>query len=217
MPKPTLHKRPYNSTRRQESARLTRQAIAQAALQLFNQRGYRGASIDAIAETAAVAPETIYATFGSKREILHYLINISLGGDEAPVQIIDRPEPVAMLQETDPQRLVAGFSEGVARIMERAAQVFAILAEAAKTEPVLDALQKRLRAERLENMTKVIRAIAALTPLRGDVTQAADTLWALTSPELFTLLTGARQWTREQYAAWLQESLSRLLFLDETR
>ncbi len=212
MPKTTLHKRPYNSSRRQESASLTRQAIAREAMALFNMRGYRGASIDAIAEGAAVAPETIYATFGSKREILHYLINISMGGDEASVRVIERPEPQAVLQETDPQRLVAKFSDGISRIMERAAPVMAILAEAAKTEPELASLQKRLRTERLENMRLVARAIGRLTVLRIDETQAADTLWALTSPELFSLLTVTRQWSREQFAAWLQDSLARLLF-----
>ena len=79
-------------------------------LRLFNQCGYQGASMDAIAEAAAVAPETIYATFGSKGEILHYLINISVGGDEEPVRVSDRPGQQALLHETDALRLVAGFS-----------------------------------------------------------------------------------------------------------
>jgi TetR/AcrR family transcriptional regulator, regulator of autoinduction and epiphytic fitness len=208
-------KRPYNSSRRQESARLTRQTIAGAALQLFNQRGYRGASIDAIAEAAAVAPETIYATFGSKRELLHYLLDISVGGDEEPVRLIDRPEHQAMLRETDARRLLAGFAAGIFPIMARAAPVFAILTEAAKTEPQLADLLNRIRAERLENMRLVARALAKLETMRVVEVQAAETLWALTSPELFILLTGAHLWSREQYTAWLQDSLTRVLFQDK--
>jgi AcrR family transcriptional regulator len=205
-------KRSYNSSRRQEGARLTRQAIAQAALQLFSQRGYSGASIDAIAAAAAVAPETIYATFGSKHEILHYLINITVGGDEEAVRVIDRPEQQDVLQETDAGRLVAGFSEGIYRIMQRAAPVFAILAEASKTEPELANLLNRIRDERLENMGLVVRRMSRLAALRVSESQAAETLWALTSPELFNLLTGVRQWSRERYIAWLQDSLGLLLF-----
>jgi TetR/AcrR family transcriptional regulator of autoinduction and epiphytic fitness len=212
-----MPKRPYNSTLRQENALLTRQAIARAALQLFSQRGYRGASIDAIAADAAVAPETIYATFGSKREILHYLLNITVGGDEQPVRVIDRPEQQAVLKETDARRLVAGFSKGIYTIMERAAPVFGILAEAAKTEPDLAAMQNRMRAERLENMRLIARAIGLLAAMRVNETQAADILWALTSPELFSLLTGARQWSREQYTAWLQGNLAVLLFGEELK
>ncbi len=204
-------KRPYHSARRQEAARLTRRAIAQAALELFNQRGYGGASIDAIAEAAAVAPETIYATFSSKRELLHYLLDVTVGGDEAPVGVIDRPETQANLRETDARRLIAGFSNGIYTIMERAAPVFAILSEAAKTEPELAALQARLRVERWENLGKVARAISRLAPLRVSEAVAVDTVWALASPEVFALLTGVRQWDRERYTAWLEDSLVRLL------
>ena len=206
-------KRSYHSARRQESAHLTRQAIAQAALELFNQRGYRGASMDAIAEAAGVAPETIYATFGSKRELLHYLLNVTIGGDEAPVGVIDRPEPQAVLQETDARLLIARFSSSICQILERAAPVIAILSDAAKTEPELAALQSRIRSERLENMGKVARALSRLAPLRVSEIHAAETLWSLTSPELYSLLSGVRQWDREKYAAWLQDSLGRLLLV----
>ncbi len=216
MIKPDTPKRSYNSFRRQESARQTRQAIAKAALQLFIQRWYKGASMDAIASEAVVAPETIYATFGSKREILHYLINISVGGDEAPVGVMDRPEVQALMHETDAGRFVAGFTEGIYRIMQRAAPVFAILAEAAKTEPKLAELQSRIRSERLENMGRAVQALGRLTPLRVDQNQAAEILWTLTSPELFSLLIEVRRWSREQYTAWLQDSLTRLLVQDET-
>jgi hypothetical protein len=43
-------------------------------------------------------------------------------------------------------RLVVGFSEGIYHIMERAAPVFAILAEAAKNEPELANLQNRIQS-----------------------------------------------------------------------
>ena len=209
-----MPKRSYNSTLRQENALLTRQAIAQAALKLFKQRGYRGASIDAIAEAASVAPETIYATFGNKREILNFLLTLSIGGDEKPIPVIDRPEHQMVLQETDARRLLSGFSAGMFRIMERAAPVFAILSEAAKTEPELEALQNRLRLERLENMRRIAVTIAHLAPLRVTELQAAENIWALTSPEMFLLLTGARGWNGEQYSAWLQDSLARLLLIE---
>ncbi len=204
-------KRTYNSARRQESALLTRQAIAQAALNLFNLRGYWGASIDAIAEAAAVAPETIYASFGSKRELLHYLLDVTIGGDEAPVRLIDRPEIQAILHETDARHLLERFSNNIPRILSRAAPVYAILAEAGKTEPELAALLNRVREERLENMRKIALALGRAAPLRESETQAAETLWAITSPELFSQLTEVRGWSHKQYSAWLQDSLSRLL------
>src|SRR5258707_3614786 len=122
-------KRSYNSSRRQAAAALTRQAIAQAALQLFNERGYWGASIDAIAAAAAEAPETIYATFGNKREILHYLFNTAVGGDEAPVRLIDRPELQAILKETDIHRLMERLATMASTTLGRTAPALSLLAE----------------------------------------------------------------------------------------
>ena len=48
-------------------------------------------------------------------------------------------------------------------------------------------------------------------PLRVDDDVAAETVWALTSPELYVLLTEVRGWSRERYAAWLADSLRALL------
>ena len=210
-----LPKRMYDSRRRKGQARQTHAEIIDAARQLFIARGYWGTSIDAIAEKAAVSPETIYTAFGSKHELLHHLINISVGGDENPIRVIDRTKPQALLHERDAHRLVAGFSKDITKIMTRAAPIFAILAEAAKNEPELANLQNRLWSERHENMRLVARAMGNLTHLRVDEPQAAHTIWVLTSPEMYSLLTGAGKWTGSQYTDWLQDSLVRLLFQDE--
>ncbi len=204
-------KRTYHSTRRQASAYQTRQAIANASLALFTERGYRGASVDAIAAGAGVAPETVYATFGSKRELLHYLPDTAVGGDEAPVKILDRPERAVLLTMTGGREIIAHFSAGYYPVMKRAAPVFAILAEAAKTEPDLAELQDRVRGERFTNMSRIVQAIARASTLRLSEQQAAETLWALTTPELFLQLTVTRGWEEEKYVGWLRESLERLL------
>src|SRR4249919_928325 len=69
-----MDKRPYHSPLRQEQALATRQRILDAALGLFGSNGYGATSIAAIAREAGVVPETIYATFGSKRGIVDGLI-----------------------------------------------------------------------------------------------------------------------------------------------
>jgi AcrR family transcriptional regulator len=205
------NKRSYVSALRKEGAQQTRLAISRAAFEIFRQRGYRGASMDAIARAAGVAPETIYATFGSKREILHYLLDTAVGGDEEQIPVIDRPEVQRVMHDPDIHRLVHGFSQGISTAMGRAAPVFVILAEAAKTEPILAELQERIWSERTENMRKYVQAIGRLQSLRMEEVQAAETLWALTSPQLFTLMTTVRGWNGEKYAAWLEDAIQRLL------
>jgi AcrR family transcriptional regulator len=206
-------KRKYNSSRRKAQARETRLHIAEAARNLFYEHGYAGATIDAIAQEAGVAAETIYATFGSKSAILAFLLDISVGGDDQPVGILDRPEPQKVLQDIDQGRQLAGFTQGITQIMQRAAPVFEVMRIAAKTEPEIDQRLKRLLQERLENLTSFTRHVASNGPLRPglDLPDAGELVWTMTSPEVFLLLTRDRGWSAEKYADWLEETLKRLL------
>jgi AcrR family transcriptional regulator len=194
-------KRKYNSSRRKAQARETRLHIAEAARNLFYERGYAG------------AVETIYATFGSKSAILAFLLDISVGGDDQPVGILDRPEPQKVLQDIDQGRQLAGFTQGITQIMQRAAPVFEVMRIAAKTEPEIDQRLKRLLQERLENLTSFTRHVASNGPLRPglDLPDAGELVWTMTSPEVFLLLTRDRGWSAEKYADWLEETLKRLL------
>lgn len=206
-------KRKYDSTRRQAQARETRLQIAEAARTLFMERGYAGTSIEAIADQAGVAAETIYATYKNKRKILFFLFDISVGGDDQPVRVIDRAQAQAVLHETDQQRQLTMFAKDITEILNRAAPVFEIMRGAAKTEPEIASLVQRLLKERLRNMTMVATSIAANGPLRDglDKHAAGEIIWSMTSPELYRLLTVDLGWTKEKYRQWLVDTLIRLL------
>ena len=206
-------KRTYNSTRRQAQARQTRQQIADAARTLFSQRGYAGATIEALAQEAGVAPETIYAVFGSKRNILSHLLDISIGGDDAPIPLMERPDPQAILQGNDQHQQLRMLARSIATRMERIAPVFEIMRIAAKTEPDMADLLQHKNKERWQNMEIVIQHVVANGLLRVgmDTAQATDIVWTLMSPEVFLLLTVDRGWSKDQYDEWLADSLIRLL------
>lgn len=213
MPKKIPPKRKYDSSRRQTQARQTRLQIAEAARKLFFERGYAGATIEAIAGEAGVAKETVYAIFKNKRQVLAFLLDISVGGDDQRVRILDRPEPQAVLHDTDQRRQIELFARGIADILSRAAPIFEITRIAAKTEPEIARRVKHLYHERLENMTTVVKHLAGNGPLREglDEKHAAEMLWATSSSELFLLLTEYRGWSKEEYATWLAQVLKRLL------
>jgi TetR/AcrR family transcriptional regulator of autoinduction and epiphytic fitness len=206
-------KRKYDSSRRQALAQETRHLIAESARGLFFERGYSGTTIDAIAETAGVAPETVYATFGSKRKILSHLMDISIGGDEQPIRLIDRPEPQAVLHDMDQHRQIMLFSRGITEILVRSARLFEIMRSAAKTEPDIENLVQTMLKERLENMTTFVQHLASHGRLRDelDLSQTAEWVWTLTSPEIFLLLTRDRGYSAGQYSGWLQATLTRLI------
>jgi AcrR family transcriptional regulator len=211
--KGTSPKRKYDSSRRKAQARQTRLQITEAAHRLFVERGYAGATIEAIAQEAGVAQETVYSIFGSKRKILAFLLDISVGGDDQPTRILDRPEPQAVLHDTDQKRQLAMFAKGITEIMSRAAPVFEIMRGAAKLEPEIAELIQHMFEERLQNMTRFVGSVAANGPLRDrlDEAEAGEVVWAMTSPELFQLLTVDRGWTKEKYAQWLADALIRQL------
>jgi AcrR family transcriptional regulator len=205
--------RKYDSTRRQALARQTRLQIAQAARDLFLQRGYGGTTIEAISEKAAVAPETIYATFKKKRNVLSFVFDIAIGGDDEDIHLLDRPDPQAVLNETDQHRQLTLFANDITEILHRAAPVFEILRVAAKTELEIAELVERLLRERLVNMSMVAKSVAANGPLRDGLNRAraAEIIWSMTSPELYLLTTRDLKWTDEQFSEWLMDTLIRLL------
>jgi AcrR family transcriptional regulator len=214
MTKSQRPKRQYNSVRRQAQAFETRRQVVEAARQLFIEYGYGGATIDAIAQAAGVAPETIFATFGSKRSILADVINTAVSGEQH-VPVLQQPGPQAVMQQTKPAQLLQLFAADITSRLERVAPVFAVMRAAAKTEPDIADLLKNQLAIRLRNISTVAERLAVQKALREElnVEQAADIIWAITSPEVFSMLTIDRGWPRDQYIRWLGDTLTRLLLV----
>jgi AcrR family transcriptional regulator len=213
MPKQRQPKRKYDSSRRQAQARETKIQIVEAARSLFMERGYAGATIEAIASRAGVSQETVYSIFKNKRNILSFLLDISVGGDDQPIAVLDRPEPQAVMHDTDQHRQIAMFAQGITEIMTRAEPVFEIMRGAAKFEPEIADLLKRMLDERLQNMIRFARSISANGKLRDGMSDqdAGEITWMMSSPELFHLLNIDRGWPKEKYTQWLTDTLSRLL------
>jgi AcrR family transcriptional regulator len=206
-------RRPYRSTRRQAQARQTRRQILAAAGDLFVEKGYNGATIEAIAQKAGVAQETIFAVFGNKRNLLSTLVDVAVGGDELPITLLERPGPQKVLRESDPVQQLQMFAADIANILERVAPLFEVLRMAAKTEADIAELLQNLLAGRMRNMEVFVGQLAAHSPLRQglDAAQAAESVWALTSPEVYNLFTIDRGWPKEKYVSWLGDALVRLL------
>src|SRR5215831_1339715 len=126
--------RSYNSPVRREQAARTRQRILDAAGDLFARQGYGTTSVRQIADAAQVAPDTVYATFGSKARLLTALVDIRLApGGQASV--LDRPEIQALRQERDPRRLLRLFARDYAAMSERVRPVSEVLRTAKAVEP----------------------------------------------------------------------------------
>lgn len=211
MMKKSPPKRKYDSSRRKAQSLETQQQILRVAEDLFTERGYSATSIDAIAQKAGVAPETIYSKFGNKRAILSRVVDVAVVGDDEPIPLLARSYIKEVESETNQNRQIEMFARRIQLIMSRVAAMFEVMRNAAKSESEIDAMLRKYLNGRIQGMNYFFDCVAANGRLRMDKQTAIETLWTLTSAEVYNLLLVDRGWSAEQYEHWLAETLIRLL------
>ena len=210
----TPRKRKYDSTRRKARAGETRLRILDAAHALLLERGYAGATMEAIAAKADVASETIYAVFKNKRRLVLHLLNVlSATPAEEKVPMPERAGPRLVSQERDQRRQLQMFARYVANNLQGVAVISEIMNIAARAERDMDSLMQRLSQQRWDHMGLLVRQVAANGPLKDgmDAAAATDLVWILTSPEVFLLTRRDRGWSKEKYIRWLADTLAQAL------
>lgn len=216
MPKKHVKNRQYDSTHRQNQARLTRQTITVSARKLFLEKGYSGATISEIAREAGVSAETIYATFGNKRAILAHVADVAVAGDDEPVSLLDRPFVKQTDTEPDQRQQIQMFAEQIWNVMGRMAPIFEVMRTAAKTEADIAEMRSNMLHERQQGMAYFVRSVMAHGSLRQElsVEEATDIIFALSSGEMFTVFTSDLGWSGEKYVKWLTDALCAALLPD---
>ncbi len=206
-------RRHYNSPRRRKQAGATRRAILDAAREGFVARGYVATTIEAIAAAASVSPETIYATFRTKRALLAALIDVSIAGDDEPKPLMERPWVQRLRDEPDTHRRVAILASAGRAILERRSAVDEVVRGAAAADAEIAALLPAGKADRHAGQRELLRLVAGADGLRPDLTldEAADVLYALGSPETWRQLVDERAWSPERFERWYAEAIERLL------
>ncbi|WUJ68896.1 TetR/AcrR family transcriptional regulator [Kribbella soli] len=194
---------------RAERAQANRQRMRTAAQTLFTSRGYSATSMQAIADEAGMAVQTLYFTFRTKRALLSELLDVAIAGDDEPVSTLERPRVLAAIDNPDP---VAQLQElaGIAReIYERVAPVLQVVAHAAPGDPEIHELWMTNNAQRAVVMERFITALAAKTPLREglDTPMAIDIALALQSPEMYQFFTTRRGWSPDRWQQWTADAL----------
>jgi TetR/AcrR family transcriptional regulator, regulator of autoinduction and epiphytic fitness len=208
-------KRRYESARRQEGARQTRRAILDAAAVLFVDPGYAATPLTAVAAKAGVAVQTLYATFGSKQQLLSALVDVTIAGDDEPVALPDRPFVAEVRAITDPRGKLARFARHLAETHERQATVMLALAGAATASPDVAAIVRKNEDDRYLGMTGLAADLLATGRVRPGLTAAevADILWLAQDVHNYDWLVRRRGWTSARFQQWYVDTVAGALFV----
>jgi AcrR family transcriptional regulator len=200
-------RRRYHSPLRADQAERTRRRILDAALRLFVDRGYAGTTIANVAAEASVSPETIYFSLGGKRGLLEAVIETAIAGDDDPPAAEDEWWE-AVAQTPAARDRLTKMVEYSCRILARTRPIHAVIRGASDKEPFAADLGRRLLNERLANQTDRIRKYLDGQLKAGlSVAEAGQRYCALTSPELYQILTGELGWTAAHHKQWLTDLL----------
>jgi AcrR family transcriptional regulator len=177
-----------------------------AAHDLFIANGWAATGMRDIASAAGVATETLYAHFSSKRVLFKAVTDLAVVGDDAPLAVAERSGFAAMARGSHADRTSAA-ARLVRGIYERTAPFAKVMREAAATD---DELAAELTATR-ERQRRDVAAAAELIMGRPASATERDGIWAVTSPEVYLLLTEGSAWTADQYEEWMAETLARII------
>ena len=204
---PAKPKRSYNTALRREQALVTHRRILDAARRLFIARGYAYVTMRDVAAEAGVAVQTVHAVFGTK-------LGLAQGIVELAFEDVD-PEVLTLIRQADPAqdlmttlRIVATSAR---RVQEHFADILLFMQQTG--DPQLLDIADRFDAVRVESLAPVVSALARAGVLRAGLTpkEAADLIWALTSPEWYGLLVRRREWDAGRWEENLGDTLVRLL------
>lgn len=188
----------YHSPLRARQAAETRQAIINAAIMLFRDRGWAATTLPMVAAEAGTAVDTIYSAFGSKSGLLMAAIDLAIAGDDDPRAMVDRPELALFAKGRRIERLRTGvhFTLGV---YERSIPILKALQEAAASD---EAARARLTTYDNDRRNVMVAGLALILgrPAPDDL---IDAIWALVSPEVYTMLIEGRGWSSAEVEDFL--------------
>jgi AcrR family transcriptional regulator len=199
---------PYDNSLRASRAAETRRRVLAEATSLFLDRGYAATTVRAVAEAAAVSPESIYKGFGSKAALLKAAYDVLLAGDDQQVAMAARPAIAAVREAATPAAAAAAYA-GLARVISsQVGPLLQVVLGARGTDADLDAFVATIDEERLRGTGAVVAAWQERGWLRTDLAlpEARDRLWLAISPPSYLMLRD-RGWSDDDYERWVAETV----------
>jgi AcrR family transcriptional regulator len=196
---------------RKDKAAVTRSRMLTAAYDSFCELGYRATTMDAIAERAGVAVQTLYFTFHTKDDLLQAVLDRAVLGDEGlppPMQ----PWYADLIEARRIDAAVRHFVDGVVAISVRVAPLLPTF-HAVAGDPA-GAVHRYSEALRRQGFVDLVALLAEKAPLRDGLTsaRATDLLLVLAGPETYRSFVIDCGWSPAEYADWCVSAVLYELF-----
>ncbi|MEE2035260.1 helix-turn-helix domain-containing protein [Rhodococcus chondri] len=199
--------RRYRSPLRRMQAAQTRAGVLEVAVRLFAERGWAGTAMRDVARTAGVSVETVYATFGSKAQLLKAALDVAVVGDDEPLPLADRRvyKAIGAARTTgDRIQLAAHMATS---INERLYRLAVALRQGAMVDATLADIGADLDGQRRRSVADVAGLIMGRRPHSAQV----DELWVQTGEQVYALFVDECGWSRVRYEAWLMGRIEEIL------
>ena len=187
-------------------AEKTKAAILDAARSLFEEQGYFGVGLEAVAAKAGVSRQAIYLHYSSKADLLralHERIN--------RLYVVPAFEPV--WNATTADEALDAWIEGTARAIPQFLDISNALNAARRSDPDVDATWEtpaRTHYDDCVRLAEFLKREKKLAP-RMKVSEAADIIWMQTGIWAYESLIVDRGWPVDRWIRWQKRTLRDLL------
>ncbi|WP_326601276.1 TetR/AcrR family transcriptional regulator [Streptomyces sp. NBC_01799] len=194
-------KRAYISPLREQAAAQTRALILQRAAELFADRGYGRVTVADIASAAGVASKTVFASVGSKGDILDRIVGqgvVASGYEQAMRQILALRTPEAVLE---------ALARGTRAGNEGQFTVHEAIRKALPVHEHGEVLWDRATAAYRDALSTAARHLHTLTPPPSyPVEETADLLWFWFGPTGWRTLVVENGWSWDRAEDFLRRT-----------
>jgi AcrR family transcriptional regulator len=185
---------------RRERADQTRARMIEAAYRLFIRDGYDATTMQAVAEEAGVAVQTVYFTFRTKAGLLREVDTRAIpGGDQG----LDWSQRIyrQLAEERTATRLIAMWVTATAAVLKR---ITGFVAQVGAGLDMDAASVERRNLERDHWFQRLIERLDMLGALKPDLTasRALDVARALVRIEAYQEMLQRWGWTEQEWIDW---------------
>lgn len=190
-------KRSYVSPRREQAAAQTRDLILGSAIGLFAERGYGRVTVADIAAGADVSPKTVFASVGSKSDILNEIVDAAVhaSGYERAMRSVRAAQDTGSVLEAVARGTRAG-NEGQFAVHEA-------IRKALPSHEDGETLWERATADYRDALREAARRLHALAQLPYTQEETADLLWFWFGPAGWRTLVAEAGWSWDRAEAFL--------------